>query len=346
MSKYILTIGDLSKNNAGPKAKEDIVYFLEDEGFLPLPLGLKLDPADRSLGAKLRKLYDVKVKIPHVFKKLQADVIVLQYPIYSTYLTTNIIEAIRRYTDAKLYLVIHDVETLRLFKDNKDFTKSEIAVFNSVDGIIDHNHKMHSWIEKQGVTTPCVDIGIFDYHNPTKIHEEYEYDRSLVFAGNLAKSKFLTSSEFGKLGFKLVLFGPAPAENYAENISYQGVYSPEKLPKYLKQNFGLVWDGNSIAECDGTFGEYTKYNNPHKASLYLSSGLPIIVWKEAALADFVNEHNVGFAVGSLSEIDKYLARISQEEYSVMKKNALALAQKIRNGEFIKGAMTKLESVKD
>lgn len=346
MNKYVLTIGDPNKNNAGPKAKEDVLYFLKDEGFLPLPLNLKLDPEDRSFGAKLRKVYDVKFKIPRVFKKLKAEVIVLQYPIYSTYLTNNIIKAIRSYTDAKLYLVIHDVETLRLFKDDQNFSQNEIEVFNSVDGIIDHNRKMHACLDEQGVTTPCIDLGIFDYHNPTELREEYDYDRSLVFAGNLAKSKFLTSKEFEKLAFKLELFGPSPAEKYAENINYQGVYSPEELPEHLKQNFGLVWDGNSIAKCDGTFGEYTKYNNPHKASLYLSSGLPIIVWKKAALADFVIDNNVGFAVDSLTEIDERLENMPREEYSVMKKNALAVAQKIRTGEFIKTAMTKLEKVKD
>ena len=62
MNKYVLTIGDPNKNNAGPKAKEDVLYFLKDEGFLPLPLNLKLDPEDRSFGAKLRKVYDVNLR--------------------------------------------------------------------------------------------------------------------------------------------------------------------------------------------------------------------------------------------------------------------------------------------
>ena len=225
---------------AGPKAKEDVLYFLKDEGFLPLPLSLKLDPDDRSLGAKLRKIYDVKVKIPRVFKKLKADVVVLQYPIYSTYLTNNIIKAIRSYTDAKLYLVIHDVETLRLFKDDQTFSKNEITVFNDVDGIIDHNRKMHAWLNEQGVTTPCIDLEIFDYYNPTELRKEYNYDRSLVFAGNLAKSKFLTSKEFEKLAFKLELFGPSPAEKYADRravSSVRGILRPVYFYSYVP--FGL-----------------------------------------------------------------------------------------------------------
>ena len=60
----------------------------------------------------------------------------------------------------------------------------------------------------------------------------------------------------------------------------------------MDQNFGLVWDGTSLDGCNGRYGEYLKFNNPHKTSLYLSCGIPVIIWKEAALADFVEEHKV------------------------------------------------------
>ncbi|KRL87468.1 sugar transferase [Ligilactobacillus apodemi] len=346
MGKYILTIEDLHKNNAGPKAKEDVLRFLKEEGYQDLPLKLKLDPEDHSLAAKLRKIYDTKVVIPRALKHIDADVIILQYPIYSTFLTSNIIKAIRKYTNAKLYFVIHDVETLRLFSDDENFVKAEREIFNSVDGLVDHNKKMHGWLKQQGITTPCVDLEIFDYYNPTELVETYQYDKSLVFAGNLSKSKFLLHEDFAKLHFDLELYGPNPAENYADNIKYRGVYPPDELPTHLKQNFGLVWDGNSITECDGIFGEYTKYNNPHKASLYLSSGLPIIVWKQAALADFVTERNVGFAVESLTEVERYLTQMPQEQYSVMKKNTLELAHELRQGKFVKVAVSKLEHAKD
>lgn len=344
MSKYILTIEDPKKNNAGPKAKEDILYFLEQEGFERLPLKLDLDPEDTSFKAKLHKLYLGKIYIPRVLKKVKAEMILLQYPIYSTYLTNILIATIRKYTDAKLYLVIHDVETLRLFKDDHEFVANELQIFNEVDGIIDHNKKMHAWLQAQGIKTPIVDLGLFDYHNPIKLDETYTFDRSVVFAGNLEKSKFLT--KLAEVDFQMKLFGPNPATSYPANAEYLGVHTPEELPKYLTQNFGLVWDGTSLTECDGIFGEYTKYNDPHKASLYLSSGLPIIVWQKAAIADFVITNNLGFAVESLHDISKRLETMNSEEYSTMKKNAVALAEKLRRGYFIKTAVAKLTDEKD
>lgn len=344
MSKYILTIEDPNKNNAGPKAKEDILYFLAQEGFKSLPLKIALDPEDTSFTAKLKKAYLGKCYIPRVLKKIDAELILLQYPIYSTYLTNVLITAIRKYTNAKLYLVIHDIETLRLFKDDEQFIANERQIFNEVDGIIDHNEKMHAWLRAQGIKTPIVDLGLFDYYNPTELVETYTFDRSVVFAGNLKKSKFLT--KLAEVDFQMKLFGPNPATNYPTNTEYLGIKTPEELPKYLTQNFGLVWDGTSLTECDGIFGEYTKYNDPHKASLYLSSGLPIIVWQQAALADFVVTNNLGFAVESLHDVAKRLETMSPEEYSTMKKNAVALAEKLRTGHFIKTAMTKLTDEKD
>ena len=56
-----------------------------------------------------------------------------------------------------------------------------------------------------------------------------------------------------------------------------GSFLPDELPSALEGSFGLVWDGDSSKTCSGVFGEYLRYNNSHKASLYLASGFPIIV---------------------------------------------------------------------
>lgn len=105
-----------------------------------------------------------------------------------------------------------------------------------------------------------------------------------------------------------------------------------------------MWDGDSLLTCNGVFGEYMRYNDPHKVSLYLSSGLPVIMWKEAALADFIVTHNVGFVVESLTEIGNVLKQMTPEQYREMQQNTLALAQKLRQGHFIKTAIKKLDSL--
>lgn len=56
----------------------------------------------------------------------------------------------------------------------------------------------------------------------------------------------------------------------------EGSYMPEELPEKLEAKYGLVWDGLEITSCEGTFGQYLKYNNPHKFSLYMAAGIAVI----------------------------------------------------------------------
>ena len=127
-----------------------------------------------------------------------------------------------------------------------------------------------------------------------------------------------------------------------DNIFYHGAFPADELPLKLNGKFGLVWDGYSADGCQGTFGQYLKLNNPHKTSLYLASGLPVIIWKEAALASFIVENNLGFAVDKLSEINEKLSQISDEQYKIMANNVKGISAKLRNGEYIKTALKCIE----
>ena len=144
------------------------------------------------------------------------------------------------------------------------------------------------------------------------------------------------------LSIPLALYGPNKAATYPKNITHYGSFPPDELPAKLTQNFGLVWDGTSIERCDGSFGNYLKYNDPHKTSLYLSSGLPVIIWKEAALADFIVKNQVGLAVDNLAQLDEILNELTPEEYYQMCQNVAKVAHKMRTGAYLKEAVTKLE----
>lgn len=79
-----------------------------------------------------------------------------------------------------------------------------------------------------------------------------------------------------------------PAKEYKNGVKYKGAYPPSELGKQLTQN--LAWYGMEIVEeCNGIYGEYMQYNNPHKFSLYLSLGIPVIIWKSSVNSKFVKE---------------------------------------------------------
>ena len=114
----------------------------------------------------------------------------------------------------------------------------------------------------------------------------------------------------------------------------------------MKGDFGLVWDGSSVSSCKGNFGEYLKLNNPHKTSFYLRSGLPVIIWKQAALAHFVSSHGIGICINSLEELDDIMKNMTIEEFSRMKANVLRESRRLQAGHYasfaIKNAIETLD----
>lgn len=86
-----------------------------------------------------------------------------------------------------------------------------------------------------------------------------------------------------------------------------------------------------------------KYNNPHKASLYLSSGIPVVIWRKAALSKFIEENNLGIAVDSLTELDEVLSKMSLSKYENLLKNVRDVSQKLKKGFFIEKAIQNLEN---
>lgn len=337
MSKIIFTIDEFDNktNNAGPKAKNDIDYFLKGEDF-------KVVHQYFNVHSKLAKIKDAYWTIPRLLNnENDIDELFFQYPTYSSFLMKRLVKRLN-VKSKKVFFIIHDVESLRLFQGDSDYWEGEKELFNSTDGLIVHNVKMKRWLMENGVTVPMISLKIFDYDNPQEINQNLEYSREISFAGNLSKSSFLEKIQLKNS--KLTIYGSNPAENYLEGVAYKGQMAPDELPKALTQNFGLVWDGKEINTCAGRFGNYMRFNNPHKVSLYLSSGLPVIIWSEAALADFVLNEKVGIAVDNLEDLDEILANISDEEYREYKQNAIKLASRLRQGEFIKNAVNKLTQV--
>ena len=141
-------------------------------------------------------------------------------------------------------------------------------------------------------------------------------------------------------GLKWHLFGPYydPAKLTSGNFSYGGCRPPEELPRYLADGFGCVWYGESASICTGKIVDYLRFINPHKMSLYLAAGLPVVVWDESAVADFVVRKEIGFAVHSLDELPKRIGDMSAEEYAAMAQNARQLGRSIPKGEFTRPAV--------
>lgn len=275
-------------------------------------------------------------------------IMMIQSPVlYDTKLVEDIHLQMKLKKGIRFIYIIHDLETLRkiydmeLYKDEIDFLK-KIGDF-----FIVHNDKMGKYLVEQGFNTSKIcSLQIFDYlfeaRNPAKV----QYDKSITIAGNLSlqKSPYLLSLR--ELNFiKIHLYGANYSGKIAERselIEYHGAVSAEDLPELLNKGFGLIWDGDNINTCSGTTGQYLQYNNPHKLSLYLSAGMPVIIWSGAAAAEFVNKYQVGFTVDSLYDLKDIFERISEEQYKHYAENARNIATLLKAGVFTQNAIERAE----
>lgn len=124
------------------------------------------------------------------------------------------------------------------------------------------------------------------------------------------------------------------------NVTYQGSFSVDEIQKKLNKGFGLVWNGDSIDTCSGNFGQYLKYNNPHKLSLYLSCGLPVVIWKYAAQAEFVKKYNVGICVENLQEAENIISNMNANDYNILTENVKKMKPLLCSGHFTIQAIKK------
>ncbi|MDM5041843.1 sugar transferase [Pediococcus acidilactici] len=328
MKKYVLSLSAGQSNTAGQKAKQDITKILKENGYEQAHLVFPK--------SKILRFFLARKIIKKMIKNINVgDIFVVQYPIYSRYGTDVLLKQCKQ-KGIKTICFIHDVESLRLYKNDTEKINQELKLLKKFSCLVVHNNTMKSWLMDNGVNIPMVSLELFDYCNEQKL-PTVSKNKDLVFAGNLAKSKFL---EKWNLNVRVKLFGIEPSEKYSSYIKYMGVKSPNDLPRFLDGSFGLVWDGDSLDTNSGIYGEYTKYNNPHKVSLYLSCGLPVIVWKNAAIARFVEKNNLGITISSIQDIKEELNKIDDQKYNLILENVREVSKKVRDGWFTVNAVNK------
>lgn len=278
-----------------------------------------------------------------LFRIKKGSIVGVQYPLLNNVFKYFI--RLARLKNIRFFCIVHDIESLRLGGKEADLVAREAGNFNYYDCMIVHNTSMLYWLKDKGVTTKLIPLTLFDYLADNTIipHAKNEqFTNSIVFAGNLSKSSFVYKlSEIPSWTFNL--YGPNFSSQKAlqSNVKWLGEFTPEEVVFNVKGSFGLIWDGDSVSCCDEIFGNYLQYNNPHKLSLYLAAGLPVIAPAHSAIAELIKEHKIGLLIESLYDLVD--VRINKEEYDVFKNNCKDLQQKVITGSFFTQALETVES---
>ncbi len=327
MKKFFISKNYKDRFTASSKAKLDVERILASNGYVNIGL-----PAKNIQNRLLGKIYNALSFYTGALRMPKNGIFFMQFPV-------SMDKRQMKWAKAKgnrVVLIIHDLNLLRQSSQNS------IEVLKDADLLIVHTPAMKKWIEDNNINKNIEVLQIFDYLDSVKSKIEDEQGYRVAFAGNLGKSGFLKDLK-GCSELKYRLFGIG-GENLElkENVIYCGCFPPYDLANHLDSHFGLVWDGDSLDECSGTTGTYLRYISPHKLSMYLSAGLPVIVWRQSAMAEFVENNKVGISVDSLSDIPSYLASITEKEYNILKKNAELQREKLGKGGYLSCILKKID----
>ncbi len=320
----------ISKNYRNPytassKAKMDAERIATANGFKNVGL-----PSKTFESSIIGRLWTVLSTLLGLLRMPRNGVILLQHP--SNNIDTILRKARKR--NNKIIILIHDINALRNQGNN-----SSLDFIHLTDCVIVHTNKMKEYIHNMYPKVHIEVLKVFDYLDSQIPSHSQTHDYSVAFAGNIRKSMFIPKLASIPVLFKLFGIGGEELPKH-QNLMYCGCFHPSILSQKLDADFGLVWDGTSIDTCDGVLGEYLKYICPHKLSMYLSSGIPIIIWKESAMNDFVKKNNIGIAVNSLRELPKIFSNLSIEKYSEIRSNAIRIGRQISDGYFLSTVLKK------
>lgn len=349
---------DGSSYSAANKAREDVELIVNSAGVPSFMMSPKCVSAVDQ-GA-FKKIYKHLVNYRE-WKKLVSglnagDCLLLQFPVVCR---TAFFSSVVRYAKSKrikLVFLLHDVEAFRLMR-RSDISLATKLTFEHeqnrslplADAIISHNPAMSEClVEEFGCNKDAIiNLELFDYlFDGQKIDgqkSEFFADKSgpIVIAGNLRPHKAGYIYDLpADCSFYLYGVGLDESRIKSQKVEYKGRFNPDDGPSEIKGSWGLVWDGDSVESCSGPYGEYLRINNPHKASLYLAAGLPVIIWSQAALAPFVAKNNLGITVENLCDVKEAISALTDAQYEFMRKNADAMSKKLQAGYFTKHALAE------
>ncbi|MBR1711630.1 MAG: hypothetical protein IJ719_22870 [Clostridia bacterium] len=350
MKKYIITVPKRERDfNAASKARADAEVIARRTGYEPFLFTGESSARRNPLAAVSLLLSALRNWRRLEREAEEGSTVLMQYPHYplkTAVLLRWWIPWIRKRKGIRFIFLIHDLNSLR-GTFGKAAVYSDRHLLKEGDVVICHNARMKEVLMGWGVPgEKLISLEIFDYLTEVESLPHARED-GIAVAGNLDPEK---CGYIGKLtrekenALPLHLYGKGfPEELQGEGVFCHGAFPAEELPGAVRGGFGLVWDGPETDGCREKMGEYMRWNNPHKLSLYLACGLPVILWKEAAEAAFVAGKGLGILTGSLKEAEEEIRMISKEKYEEMLHRTRETGEKLRTGTYLATALQKAET---
>lgn len=328
MKRWVINIIQQQSMDAVSKPKSDVTAIAEGLGYMRI--NIRVQNTRDMLDVTLRALIDGATA-----GVASGDIVLYQFPTLLGFRFEEMFVGRLKEKGAKVIILMHDSEWLR------GFYPEENQFLNSVDAVISHGDRMINALKEYGVRTKIIKKELFDYLLESDFPLATNLSKKLVVAGNLDKSIFIEN--WSQEMPEIQAFGNKSNGRFGENVIYRGSFLPDDLAKVIpKDYFGIAWDDQLPG--GGDYQRYTRYNSPHKVSLYLSLGLPVIVWEDASIADFITKHQLGFAIARPDDIKDKIKNLSEVDLVNLKNNVNKIAIALRSGMFTRSAVLEAERV--
>lgn len=271
---------------------------------------------------------------------LASQTLITQFPPKFEEIPTILLcHALRR----KNIMIVHDLDHLRNIQNRGLKFFGDPFGFKMLKNsqVIIQNGPMQKILEQNGIVIHG-SFEIWPYlieYDPTLIRPNLEspvIEPVIVFAGNYERQKSQFLTKLDSLDFPIHIFGKVE-DSFSDisNAITHGDFRADNPPNFPWPSLGLIWDGDSVNNLSGIYGDYHKLNLPAKFSLYITCGLPVVVSNQSALSQLVLRYRLGFVVASLNEIPR---RIGGEEWGILCQNVKSFSQRSREGEDIVWAL--------
>lgn len=340
---YVLT-RQYDTQHAGAKAPADIRSVCLDLSFKPVDLPVV--PVARFDRRNLKRYVLGPLKLLWLLAKVRPDdVVLLQHPIVGR-LEKRLIPRLCK--KCRTLALVHDLDIIR---NQENLEYDDLTFLSHFDVIISQNDKMLDYVATNIPRAQNVSIDLFDYLTTRDAPVTWSASpERLYIIGNLNPYKAGYLYAIQGVSLPIWAYGPnCETGKLPAGVTWKGVLDMHNPAFGAVDGFGVVWDGVSAEGLEGVWGRYLVYNTPHKLSMYMMLGMPVIVPSDSAVARFVVDSGIGFAVGSIHEADALVASLSPAAWETLKQNVLAARRGIMGGGYtrraLRGALTALGAVR-
>lgn len=324
---YIMTPLQGYRDSAVIKPKEDVAYYLQQAGFIAI-----------SYPRQAHNFTNWQSMLAGTVATVQPDDnVIYQTPTWAGMDIENEVVRLLKQRGANVIAFVHDIEYVR-FPDR--FQKNgQIDYYNQFTGLIVATEPQRQRLMADGVRVPIIVSGPWSYLQERPLVAP-SYSQRVHYAGNLVswKSGFLS-----RLGAdtRIEVYGSNNMEHdlgysLGAGVNYHGSLTQVELTERLSNGFGLIWDEDD----HGHYTDYALTNMPHKFSLYLSLGMPIIGKRGSVVGQLIERFTLGWVLDDISALAELVAGIDQHSYDRHVAQSMQAGRLVRSGRYTQLAALK------